>query len=577
MDNAVTSYHKTLEVNPDYTEAHNNLGNILSERGQLVEALASFQKALSIKPDFAEAHNNLGTAFEKMGRLDEALVSYQKALANNPDLATAHNNLGNLLRGMGQLIGAAASYRKAIALKPTYGVAYQGLSSAMGYLSDFRDVLSLSDKSLEMLHPSKIRERRIVWESRLYILSYHPDLSVEEIYAEFVRWGDAQVGPKPIAKHENDPKPEKRLRIGYVSPDFYRHTSRFYFEPLFENHDHHNFELFAYSNVGQPDDYTERFRELFDHWRDIRSMADEAVADLIRQDGIDILVDACNHMKDERLGVFALKPSPIQVTWLGAAWTTGLPTVDYVFFDRHEAPKGTLAREAIVRLPDTFVAFRPRFSDVRDVGKAPCLVNGFVTFGYFGRTERLNHRIFRLWGQILLALPDARLILDFWSFGDPDTQDYYAKVLDQYGVDLARVTMRYSQKLFEAFDDIDIMLDSFPHSGGTMIYDSIWMGVPLLTLASRPPLGRIGASVMTNLGLEDWVTEDEDACLAKAVELAGDLGYLVEIRDTMRDRILGSPLRDEAGFVRVVEAAYKIMWQRWCAGEPATPFDVARQ
>ena len=576
LDEAVERYHKTLDVNPDYAEAHNNLGLAFQDLGRVDEAAASYHKALTINPGFAPAHNNYGNALNEQGRLEDAVSSYRTALSLNPDYAEAHHNLGNVFRDLGRLKDAAASYRQAIALKPDYGVAYQSLSSAMGYLSDFQDVLSLSDKSLELLPSSRIKDNGAVWEARLYILSYHPDLPVEKIYAEFVRWGDAQVGPKPIPKHANDRTPERRLKIGYVSPDFNRHTSRFYFEPLFENHDRSTCELFAYSNVGQADDFTERFRTLFDHWRDIRPMTDEAAADLIRRDGIDILVDACNHMRDDRLGVFALKPSPVQVTWLGAAWTTGLPTMDYVFFDRHEAPEGTLAREAIVRLPDTFITFRPK-DNITEVGKAPCLAKGHVTFGYYGRTERLNHGTFRVWGRIFSALPDARLILDFKAFGDPETRDYYADVLNQHGVDVSRVTMRYSTNVWEALDDIDIMFDSFPHNGGTMSYDSICKGVPLLTLASRPPLGRIGASIMTNLGLEDWVAEDEDAFFAKAVDLAGDCGYLAEIRQSLRERLAVSPIRDEAGYVRAVEAAYRKMWRRWCAGEPATPFDVARE
>ena len=353
------------------------------------------------------------------------------------------------------------------------------------------------------------------------------------------------------------------MRVGYVSPDFRRHTSRFFFEPLFEHHDKGEVELFAYSNVLRDDSHTERFKKLFDHWRPIRGVADQAVADMVRRDRIDILVDGCNHMMDHRLGIFTLKPAPIQVTWLGAAWTTGLPMVDYVLFDQYMAPEGTLAREKIVRLPGCFVAFRPP-EETAEVAPLPAQRNGYITFGYSGRTERLNHKVFRAWGEILRRLPQARLILDFGPFADPPTQAYYREFLAKHGIDTSRVTMRKSENIFEGLGDIDILLDCFPHSGGTMLFDALWMGVPFVSLASRPPVGRIGTSLLKNLGLDEWVAQSEEEYIGKAVAFAGDVEALSELRVGMRSRMQASPLMDEAGFARGVEAAYRTMWAGWC-------------
>ena len=484
-DQALQCYREAVEADPDYAAAHYNLGLARLISGENALAEADLRAALRLRPAFPEAWVALAEVLETLGRLPEAEAAYRSAIGLRPAYHQAHYNLGITLQTVGRYAEAEASFRRVLELSPGFVMAWQWLATIKGYQSDFAQVKPLSDTALSLLS-ADAKERGDIWEMRLYILSYHPELQAEEIYSQFVRWGDLQDCSAAARAHGNERSPRRRLRIGYVSPDFRRHTSRFYFEPLFAHHDRDEVELFAYSNVKLADDYTGRFKALFDHWRDIAAMSDDAAAELVRRDRIDILVDACNHMRDERLGLFARKSAPVQVTWLGSAWTSGLPTIDYVLFDPYLAPAGTLAREAIVRLPRTFVAYRPR-DDADPVGEAPCLRNGHVTFGYFGRTERLNHRVFRLWARILAALPQARLILDFGSLGVPATREYFAGFLAEHGVDVTRVTLRYSKHLWPALNEIDIMLDSFPHSGGTMIYDCIWMGVPLLTLAARPP------------------------------------------------------------------------------------------
>jgi protein O-GlcNAc transferase len=332
-------------------------------------------------------------------------------------------------------------------------------------------------------------------------------------------------------------------------------------------------ELHAYSNVKSEDAFTARFRGCFDHWHDIRGLNDKDAAAMIRADGIDILVDGCNHMRDQRLGVFALKPAPIQVTWLGAAWTTGLPMIDYVLFDRHLAPPQTLAREQIVRLPGCFVPFQS-FSETPDPMPPPCLRNGYVTFAYSGRTERLNHHTFRVWGEILRRTPTARLVLDYRIFGESGNHAHFHALMAAQGLDTDRVTLRNSANIFEGLHDFDILLDCFPHSGGTMLMDALWMGVPALTLAGRPPLGRIGTTFMCNIGLPEWVAYSEEEYIDKAVAFALDVPMRVKLRIGMRARMLGSELMNGASFARGVESAYRTMWERFCAGQAPSPIDV---
>jgi predicted O-linked N-acetylglucosamine transferase (SPINDLY family) len=405
-----------------------------------------------------------------------------------------------------------------------------------------------------------------IWENRLFTWIYHPDLSAEEICDEHKRWGSqyAHLGQAGFVDHNRTLN--RRLRIGYVSPDFRGHSCRFYFEPLFASHDHSRFELFAYANVVHEDEHTQRFKSYFDHWHNILGVSDKEAAELIRKDKIDILVDGCGHMMDTRLTVFAHKPAPIQVTWLGAAWTTGLPQMDYVLFDPYMGPEGTAASEQVMNLPRTWCVYRPgERARQASVKTSPAVKNGYVTFGYSGRTERLNHRVFHTWGRILKRLPQARLILDFKPFNDPKTQAYYREFLQAHGVDTSRVIMRNSENVFEGHGDIDILLDSFPHSGGTMVFDAVWMSVPVITLASARPVGRVGTSLMTNLGLPEWVAKDEQEYEDKAVAFAQDIPALASLRSGMRARMLSSPLMDEKGFAQDMEAAFETMWATWVA------------
>ena len=590
LDAAATSFQRALQLQPDFAAAHSNLGVTLKDLGRLVEAEASFRSALHFMPDYARAHSHLGATLKDLGRLDEAEASCRRALQINPDLAEAHCNLGAALQQHNQIVEAEACFRRALELNPDFAEAYTNLgailldwgrlveaavcyqraldlapqqayaqqnsANSFAYLSDYEQVVAKSNAA-QQCDP----DDPMLWEQRLYTFSYHPDLSAQEIFNEFVRWGDRF--PEPVVDFSrHDRTPGRRLRIGFVSPDFRRHTSRFYFWPMFENHDHAVVEMFAYSNVVLEDDATPKFKTMFDHWRHIRGMPDHDVARMIRDDRIDILVDGCNHMRDDRLGVFALKPAPVQATWLGAAWTTGLKAVDYVLFDNYIAPAGTLTRESIVRLPKCFIAYNP--PDVTaPVVPTPALKNGYVTFGYSGRTERLNHHTFRVWGEILRRIPSARVILDFRAFADPQTQNYYRNFMTRHGLDANRVTLRNSANIFAGLNDFDVLLDSFPHNAGTMALDAFWMAVPMLTLAGRPPLGRIGATFMNNLGLPEWIAHSHDDYINKAIELTRDVQALAQLRAGMRQRMQSSPLMDGPGFARSMEAAYREMFSKW--------------
>lgn len=580
FDEALEPLQRAVALAPRDIGALSNLGYALQVRGRMVQSEVELRLALRYQPDFASALVNLGATLARRDCIDESIECLDRALEIEPDCAPALHQLAHAQEERGRLVQALAGYRKVLALSsargplghaphhgPAIAYAHHSISSTLAKLSDFTHVVAHSDQALALL-----ADDAVLWEKRLYDLSYHPDMDAAEIFAQFVRWGDRFAAPQ-VDFSGHDRTPGRRLRVGYVSPDFRRHTSRFYFLPLFANHDHALVELHAYSNVKTEDAFTTRFRACFDHWHDIRGLTDDEAARQIREHRIDILVDGCNHMRDERLGIFVRKSAPIQVTWLGAAWTTGLPMVDYVLFDRHIAPPQTLAREQIVRLPGCFVPFQS-LSDTPEPGPPPCLRNGYVTFAYSGRSERLNHHTFRVWGEILRRLPTARLVLDYRNFGEPGNHAHFRSLMAAQGLDVDRVTLRNSANIFEGLHDFDILLDCFPHSGGTMLVDALWMGVPALTLASRPPLGRIGTTFLCNIGLPDWVAASETEYVDKACAFAADTPMRVALRAGMRQRMLDSNLMDGPGFARGVEAAYRTMWARFCAGEAVAPIDV---
>lgn len=578
VSESIVPLRTAVERMPDDAGALSNLGFALLSQNHPVEAEVCLRVALRFKPQFAAALINLGANLIVQDRFDEAGDYFKQGLALEPHYGPAYNHLGRVLDEQGRLVESVQSYRTArdmLAAQPQRGrsinihlaQAHQSLCMNYAKLADHREVVSEADAAMAVL-PDDAE----LWERRLYAFSYHPDLSVNQIFAEFVRWGD-RFAPASTDFSRHDRTPGRRLRVGYVSPDFRRHTSRFYFWPFFANHDHTKVELFAYSNVKLDDDFTRKFKTVFEHWCDIRDLSDAAVAAQVQADGIDILVDGCNHMRDERLGVFALKPAPIQVTWLGAAWTTGLKAVDYVLFDPFIAPPETIAREHIVRSPHCFVPFES-MTETGEPQPPPCLKNGYITFAYSGRTERLNHHTFRVWGEILRRMPSAQLVLDFRYFADPLNQAHFQALMQQHGVDTHRVVMRCSPNIFKGLHDFDILLDCFPHSGGTMLIDALWMGVPALTLAGRPPLGRIGTTFVSNLGLSDWVAHSEQDYIDKACALASDVPGLTRLRAGMRQRMLHSPLMDGKGFAASVEWAYAEMWRRFCQGEAPSALSV---
>ena len=527
---AVARYRRALELKPDFAEAHYNLGLALKEQGMVDEAVACYRRALELKPDYAKAHNNLGNAFREQGKLDEAVACCRRALELRPDFAEAHYILGNAFKDQAKLEEAVASYRRALELKPSYVEAHSNL---------------------------------------VYALNFCPGYDAKTIYEELRRWSRQFAEPlaKFIQPHSNDRSLDRRLRIGYVSPDFRDHAESFFTVPFFAAHDHDNFEIFCYADVIHPDGTTARLRESADVWRDIAGLTDEQIAQRVREDRIDILVDLTMHMAHNHLLVFARKPAPVQVCWLAYQGTTGLSAIDYRLTDAHVDPPGLNDRyyaEESIRLPDSFACYDPLTSEPA-VNALPALERGQITFGSLNNFCKLNAEVLRLWAQVLKAVDHSQImILAAEGTHRQDTLD----LLRHAGVAPERVILvgkRSRPQYLQLYQRIDIGLDTFPYNGQTTSLDAFWMGVPVVTMVGKTAVGRAGLSLLRSLGLPELIADTPEQFTRVAVELAGDLPRLSNLRATLRERMRQSPLMDASHFARNAEAAYRAMWQRWCA------------
>ena len=539
-DMAVDLINMAITLDPGYADAHSNLGNALQELGKLDDAVASYNKALAIKPDFADAYSNLGKALKKLKRLDEAMASYHKALEIRPDYAEAHNNLGNVLKDLGKLDEAVASYDRALAIKPNYVEAHSNLIFLQDFFPD-----------IDQVSQQKERER---WNSN-FILPLH----------------------KNIEPHNNDKNPERLLRIGYVSADFRSHSAHAGFGPLIIDHDRNNFEVICYDATIVSDDVSATLRAAATHWRYIKNMSDAELANTMRNDAIDILVDLSGHTHGNRLKVFGYKPAPLQLSGIGHL-APGISTIDYRLTTAQITPpvEENIYPEKPIYL-DTYFGFTPP-PDTLPVIPPPCLQNGFITFGFFGRFSKTSDETFALWAKILQGIPDSQLLLKYKELDDPDTRKKINEMFSGLGIDEERLILlgkTDQQGHLEAHNRVDIVLDTAPHGGGITTLESLWMGVPVIGLMdATKAVCRLIDCIVRPVGLQDWVAHNGEEYCAIATQWAGRTEELAQIRQQLRQRVCDVYFK----FPQDVEKSYRLIWQRWCAGEkPAPLYPVSSQ
>ncbi|MDE2432825.1 MAG: tetratricopeptide repeat protein [Burkholderiales bacterium] len=562
---ALESFDRAISVDPNFAAAHVCRGDVLRELEQWQGALTSYERALRLRPEDAITHVNCGVTLQSLRRPSDAVAAFDRALQLDERLVEAHYNRGVSLNELKRLEEALAAYDRVIALRPDSVQAHANRGHVLNDLGRHRECVAALRHALTLNPDDALTHANLV-----YAMMYQADFSAADILAEAQRWDQmhARKHGLQIAPHTNSVDPERRLRIGYVSPDFWGgHCQALFSVPLLTHHDADAFEIFVYSHTGQSDNVTALLQRHVAHWCDTRALSDDQLAQRIRDDQIDILVDLTLFMANGRPLLFARKPAPVQVAWLAYPGTTGLSAMDYRLTDPYLDPPGEnddLYSEKSLRLPDTFWCYDPLTSEI-DPGPVPASVNGYVTFGCLNNFCKVSDDTLRLWGRVMSSVPRSRLLL-LAPAGQHRRRA--TDLLGEYGIEADRVEfvefVPRSQYL-EYYRRLDVCLDTFPYNGHTTSLDAFWMGVPVVTKRGHTIAGRAGWSQLNNLGLTELHAEDENGFVQCAVELAGNLVHLQELRSGLRARMRASPLMDGARFAVGIEAAFRQMWRQWCA------------
>jgi predicted O-linked N-acetylglucosamine transferase (SPINDLY family) len=524
LDAAAAWYRKALLLRAEYPEALNNLGVVLQEQRDTDGAIDAFRQALALQPANALANTHLGTALAAKGELTAAAAAHREALRHDPRLASARNNLGIVLKDQGEFVAAREAYAGAVA--------------ADGDDSSFHSNLLMS-------------------------LSYDPAVDGETLVAEHRRWANRHERPEPLPK-DIDWQPDRRIRIGYVSPDFWTHSVAYFIEPILECHDRDRFEIFCYADVARPDDTTDRLRRAAEYWCDSVAFGDRELFERIRADRIDILVDLSGHTGGNRLPVFGRRAAPVQISWIGYPATTGLSQMDYRISDGWADPEGetdNFHSERLLRLPTGFLCYRPP-----ENAPAPTDRSGRrpITFGSFNNLSKVTDDVIALWARLLTECPDTRLLLKSRQLADDGVRSRVLGLFQANGVmperlDL-RTRVRDAAEHLALYGEVDVALDTFPYNGTTTTCEALWMGVPVIALAGSLHAGRVGVSLLNQIGQPGWVMDTPDAYVAKALAIAADRPR----RAVLRDQVAGSTLVDAKGFTQAFEAALTTVWSDRC-------------
>jgi protein O-GlcNAc transferase len=567
LPEAADELRVALRERPDYADAHNNLGLVLMQSGQLTEGIAACRRAVELNPRFAAAWSNLGIALVKQGHNDEAIAAYRRSIELSPDNVKTLLNLAQTLAGAGEMDDALAAAEGARQRAPRDAGPHLVLGSLLRDSARLDESLAAFDRAIE-LEPHNAAAH----SGRIFTRHFHAGSDAAALREDQRLWDQRHALPlrAQIRPHDNDRAPDRPLRVGYVSPDFTNHVLALLMYPLLSCHDRQQYEAYLYSDVLNPTPVTERFKSCAKSWRSIVGLSDERVAELVRQDGIDILVDLTMHMENNRLLMFARKPAPVQVTWCYPG-STGVTTIDYRITDPTLDPPGLLEgdySERSVPLPDTFFCIDP-MTDQPPVNEPPVLESGRITFGCLNNFCKVNAAVVDLWSRVMRTVPDSRMLI-------LSPRGRHRQWLEQQfatrGVDADRiehVDRRPRPQYLELYHRIDVCLDTFPYNGHTTSLDALWMGVPVVTLVGQTVVGRAGLSELVNLGLEDLTAHDADGFVGIATALCADRPRLASLRAELRGRMQRSPLMDGPRFARAMEAAYRRMWRTWCE-------DVAR-
>jgi predicted O-linked N-acetylglucosamine transferase (SPINDLY family) len=562
LADAERGYRQILQRLPEHPDSLHLLGVIALQTGNPEAALALVEQAVALRPDGAVYRNNLGQVLERLGRDDEAARAYETAMQLDPADAEPSNNLGHVLHRQDRLAEAEAHYRNAIKLNPAYAEPHTNLGNLLKDRGDL-DAAIASYRRAVALRP----DLSYLYSNLLLTLHYHAGFSPADIAREHRAWAERHVAPLTAARrpHENDREPDRRLRVGYVSPDLREHPVARFILPLLREHDRRQVEVFAYCDVTNPDAVTARVREHVDQWRDVAMLGDEQLADMIRADRIDILVDLAAHSGHNRLLTFARKPAPVQVSYLAYCSTTGVDAIDHritdPFLDPPEEPTHYI--ENSIHLPHCYWCYCA--PPLQGPAQPPTERRpGRPTFGCLNNFAKVTDVTLDLWTRLLRRVPEAQLLV----YARAEThRDRIRRALRENGVEDSRAVFVGHQSLADylaSYGLIDVALDPHPYGGGTTTCDALWMGVPVVSLAGRTAVSRAGSTLLSNVGLGHLVARSEEQYVELAAALIRDVGGLSALRRGLRGRIESSPVMDAKQFARDFEAALRNAWRAWC-------------
>lgn len=570
-----------LTLQPEHPGATNNLANALHSQGRIGEAVQRYREALRLKPGLIEAHINLSVALGDPAHLIPAIDHYLRVLERRPESFVAHIRLGQAFMAQGDYDKAETYLRKALELRPV-------AADAMMILANCLSGQALPNEGQDYVRQSlRLGSGMGAHTSYLFNMLYDPALGAKDIFRESREWAvlyaEIQNPPPDPRRFRNPIGQDRKLRIGYISRDFFRHSVGYFIEPIIAHHDHDRFEVFCYSNLFQGDEVTERFKQLADGWREIAFLSDEEASAMIVEDGIDILIDLSGQTSGYRPLVMARKPAPVQVNYIGYPATTGLRAIDYRIVDAITDPPGegdAWHAEKLFRLPRCFLTYRPP-ADAPAVASAPAVKRGFVTFGCFNNVSKVNSEVAACWARILLEVPESRLLLKGFSFSSSKAQRFFLDMFARHGVTADRIDLVNwypdAKGHLDFYREIDVALDPFPYNGTTTTCEALWMGVPVITYSGTRHSARVGASLLNAIGLNELVCDSLDDYVSRTARLARDTARLTELRSSLRTIMQNSSLLDGVAATRQLEDAYETMWAAWEKGQidptarPQTP------
>ncbi len=573
---AVACFQRALELEPESAQAHLNLGNCLQALGRYPDAMQHLEKATTVTPDFAEAHLSLGSLYQQLGQIQAAEQCYVRTIQLNPDLAQAHSNLGAVLASTRRYEEAMRCYDRALALKAESADTLVNRSNLLKDTGRVDEALAILKRAIELDPRCMVAHNNLLFNQ-----NYLAQRPAELMLADARRFGViASAQANPYDSWDCAPDPARKLRIGFVSGDFLNHPVGHFLEGVLQalhTQAADQLEVVCYPTRVCNDVLSLRLRAHVAQWTDAFGMSDEVLARRIHNDRIDVLFDLAGHTGHNRLPMFAWKPAPVQASWLGYFATTGLPAIDYFLADPWTMPaeEEPFFTEKIWRLPETRLCFTPPDIQV-DVGPLPALSKGYITFACFNNLSKVTDKVLDTWAHVLLRLPTSKLFIKSQLIGEETSRHKVIGWFTSRGVTQDRLILEdygSRQAYFEVHNQVDMALDPFPFPGGTTTAESLWMGVPVLTLQGERFIARQGAGLLGNAGLTDWIASDPQDYVDKAVAHASNVEALASLRSRLRQQVAQSPVFDAPRFAWHFETAIRDMWRLWCktTSEKAEP------